>query len=238
MLQESWDYTQVYRSPTVDGTYAQIGINIAIATSTFFDVDGTSTNYYKIRFYSSTDLVYSSFSTPMLGITEADQYTRLINAVTILGTLGAVGPDANNNFSIFGMSINQNVVEAIVDQVYDYTTELIGEGQMASTEATIIRRIKGFISTYSAVKILTVLTGISITVHFNYTSGGLNIQKSAVSQMASMMTQYTIESNRWRKLLLTRAIVSKQTDLDLTLINEQEPEGSGIQQITYDFPGI
>lgn len=236
LTQTSWTHTKVERSATLAGVYTEIG-SVAIATSYYFDIDGTSTNYYKIRFYDSSALTYSDYSTPIIGTTDTDVFSHTVKAVTILGTLGAIGPDSNNDYSIFGMKLNQTVAESIVEQVYDYTAELIGDDAMTSTDTSTIRKIKGFVSAYSALKILDVLNGIAITTHFNYSSGGLNVQKPVIGQMAAMTARYSKETNKWRRLILTRGKVNSSTDLQLTLINEVEPSGSGIQRISYDFPG-
>jgi len=244
-IDSSWTHAYIDRSTTELGVYVNIGSQL-IADSTYFDINGTSTSWYKIRFYDSVTLTFSDYSSPMQGVSETlltgeAENTILvnsINSVSLMSSMGATGP-VSGQYTIFGMAIHQNTVEALVSQAYDYTTELIGEGAIVATDTSTVRKIKGFISSYAAIRILAVLTGTSITTHFNYTSGGLNIQKPAVSQMAAMVVQYTAENNRWRKLLLTRAIVTTTTaDLQLSIINEADPIGSGIQRVSYDFPGI
>jgi hypothetical protein len=143
------------------------------------------------------------------------------------------------------MKINQNVAEALVDEAYEYTTELIGETGIAATDSNTVRKVKGFVSRYSALKILGVLNGVAITTHFNYSSGGLNIQKPVIGQMVALMEFYKIETRKWQKLLLSRAIVTTgavvsagSSDLSLAIPNEQSPEGSGISVIGYDQPNL
>jgi hypothetical protein len=242
---ETWTHTKIERSATQTGTYAEIG-SVLIAISNYFDIDGTSTSWYKIRFYDSAALIYSEYSDAIQGVSTAtltgqatnDILLRTITGVNILGALGAIGPDSNGNYTLFGMSLHQNTAEMIVSQCYDYTTELIGEDAITDTTPSIIRRVRGFVSNYSALRILAILAGVSITKHFNYTSGGLNVQKPAVSQMRAMLEHYAWETRRWQKLLLTRAVVETQDDLNLYIINEEAPIGSGITFISYDFGGI
>jgi hypothetical protein len=215
---------------------------VAIATSYYFDVDGTSTDYYKIRFFDGSN--YSGYSDPFLGTADADMFVRTVNAVTLLGTLGAVGPDSSNNFIVFGMKINQNVAEALIDEAYEYTTELIGETAIAATDSNTVRRVKGFVSRYSALKILGVLNGVAITTHFNYSSGGLNVQKPLIGQMASLMNFYKLETRKWQKILLSRAIVTTgasvsagSSDLQLSIMSEYD-EDSGISVVSYDAENL
>ncbi len=242
---ETWSHTIIERCATETGTYVEIG-SVLIATSNYFDINGTSSSWYKIRFYDSVNLVYSEYSTALQGVSESvitgqstnDILNRTITSVNILGAMGALGPDSSGNYTLFEMAVSQNTAEAIVQQCYDYCTELIGEAAMISTDSSQIRRIKGFVSNYAALRILGILNGVGIYTHFNYTSLSVNIQKPLVSQMAAMITQYTIETNKWRKLLLTRGLVGKQTDLELDIINETPFTGSGITKISFDFPGI
>jgi len=241
LTQTSWDFVKIEKASSISGSYSEIA-SVAISISYYFDPYGLTTDYYKIRFFDSTNNVYSDYSDAMPGTpdstitgqAENDIFKRTLTGINILGTLGASGPDSNGNFTLFGMLIHQNVAESIVRQCYNYTTELVGESTMVLTDNSTVRKVEGFVSNYSALRILGILNGVVITTHFNYTSGGLNIQKPAVSQMKALMDVYSWECRRWQKLLLTRGIVSKQTDLNMSIINEQEPTGSGITVITFD----
>lgn len=237
LLTSSWTHTKIERSTSQAGIYVEIG-SVAIATSTYFDINGTSSSWYRIRFYDSSQLIYSDYSTPLQGTTDTNVFKYNITAVTVLGTLGANGPDSNNDYTLFGMKINQNVAQSIVEQCYNYTTELIGESAIIQTDNSTVRKVTGFVTNYSALRILGILAGVSITTHFNYSAGGLNIQKPAVGQIRAMLDMYSWETRRWSKLLLTRSRVSTQTDMDMSIINEQEPEGSGIAIITYDAKNL
>ncbi len=243
----TWTHVRIERSTTENGSYTEIttGSGQAIADSTYFDVNGTSTSWYKIRFYDSANGVYSDYSaalqgevdTVLTGQSTNDIFKRTVTAVDVLGTLGASGPSSTGDYTVFGMAINQAVAEAIVRQCYNYTTELVGESRMVSSLGTDVRPINGFISSYSALRILGILAGVSITTHYNYTSGGLNIQKPAVSQIKAMLDLYSWETRRWSKILLTRAHVETQTDLDMSVINETSNK-SGVTYISYDYPNL
>jgi hypothetical protein len=74
----SWDQTKIYRSESETGTYTLL-TTLAVATTSYFDETGDSTNYYKIAFYNSSTTIqgpYSSAfyasSTPTLYITTTE----------------------------------------------------------------------------------------------------------------------------------------------------------------------
>ena len=227
-----WTHTQVLRSATENGTYSQISL-VAISTSNYYDSEGTSTSWYKIRFYDSVNLIYSEYSNPLQGtIFSREMLDRTVTAVTVLGTLGAIGPDSCGNYSIFGMAISQQVAEKAVEQSYNYAEALIGETKM--TDSAYAYRVEGFVSDFSALRILAILCGISIPSHFNFSAGGLNVQKPVVGQMKQTIDMYMYSCKRWQKMLLTRGIMNKQTDLSMYPLNEYSPALSGNVYITYD----
>lgn len=238
----TWTDVRIERSSTQLGVYTQIASQ-AISDSTYFDVNGLTTDWYKIRFFDSVNSVASGYSESLQGTTELvitgqatnDILKRTITGVNILGSLGASGPDTDGNYNLFGMKIHQNVAEATVRQCYNYCTELIGESRMVLTDNNSVRQIEGYITSYAALRILGILAGVSITTHYNYTLGGFNVQKPAVSQIAAMMDLYRDETKRWSKVLLTRGIATTgPTNLSLAIINEQAPQGSGIMIVTFD----
>jgi len=240
MIAESWTHTQVWRSATIDGVYTQIGSNVAIATSYYFDIDGTSTHYYKIRFFDSSASVYSSYSDPIVGTADNinnDLFTRTVNAITLLGTLGAVGPDSSANYTLYGMTINQNVAEELISQAYDYCAELVGDDRMASVATADTRPINGFLKTYSALLILNVLNGQAINMAFNYNVNGYSIQKPVVAQLKETIATTKLNLRKWQKILLTRYAVGENPGMDMTIINETE-EDSGIEYVTVDAPSL
>ncbi len=237
----TWDTVKIESSSLEAGPYTEISTQ-AITDSTYFDPQGTTSTWYRIRFYDTTNDVNSAYSTVMRGTSDIDSFTHTIDTITILGTLGASGPDTDDNFTLYGMKINQSVAESIVSQCYEYTTELIGAAAIVATDASTVRKVRGFVSNYAALRILGILNGVAITKHFNYSSGGLNIQKPVVGQMAAMMEYYKGEVNRWRKLLLTRAIVDTGTyaapsDLELAIPNAKE-EDSTVKVVGYDSASV
>jgi hypothetical protein len=62
----SYDKTYIYRATSQGGTYAEI-TNQLIADNEYFDIDGETTNWYKIRFYNSTAIKWSNYSEELQG---------------------------------------------------------------------------------------------------------------------------------------------------------------------------
>lgn len=81
-----YDQVYVYRAPSEGETYVEIAAGQAITDNTYFDEDGFTTSWYKIRFYNSTSENYSSYSDPMQGGTYLGycslNYVRELNNLT------------------------------------------------------------------------------------------------------------------------------------------------------------
>lgn len=156
----------------------------------------------------------------------------------VLGNLGnPLYSSTTNDYTVYGMSLPAVSLGLQVEVAYDYVLELLGAA--ALTEPTNYNKIKLFMADFATLRVLGTLEGQVITKHYNYTSGGLNIQKPAVGQMAAMVEHYKGEVARWRKLLLTRAHVDTgPANLELAVPNERSPEGSGVAVITYDSKSL
>ncbi len=62
-----WENTEIYRSNTETGTYILQG-TVAVSDTSFYDCDGQSTSWYKIRFTSTTGAcTESDYSDPIQG---------------------------------------------------------------------------------------------------------------------------------------------------------------------------
>lgn len=64
--QVSYDNVSIERSTSETGTYTEIATQ-AITDNTYFDIDGSSSNWYKIRFYEDASSTYSDYSGPIQG---------------------------------------------------------------------------------------------------------------------------------------------------------------------------
>jgi len=127
-----------------------------------------------------------------------------------------------------------------IETAYDYVYELLGAS--ALTQSANYNKIKLFMADVATLRVLGTLEGQVITKHFNYSSGGLNVQKPAVGQMATMVEHYKSEVSKWRKMLLTRAHVDTGTysvpaDLEISIPNAKE-EDSDVKVVTYDSASL
>lgn len=66
LTEATYDQVLIYRSTSQGGTYVQISTQAA-TDNTYFDYEGTSSNWYKIRFYQTSTAAYSTFSAPIQG---------------------------------------------------------------------------------------------------------------------------------------------------------------------------
>ena len=64
--ESTYDKVYIYRSDSKDGTYSEIH-NQDISDNTYYDMEGSTTNWYKIRFYDSVNTIWSDYSDPMQG---------------------------------------------------------------------------------------------------------------------------------------------------------------------------
>ncbi|TRZ83633.1 hypothetical protein D4R86_00415 [bacterium] len=72
-VQTDWNATHVYRAATEDGVYELVETVSPISTTSYWDIAGVSTDYYKIAFYNTTTLVegtqsaaiYATSTTPL-----------------------------------------------------------------------------------------------------------------------------------------------------------------------------
>ena len=81
----TYDNTEIYRSDAKDGTYSLLATQV-IADNTYFDIDGTTSSWYKVRFKLASGPKYSSYSKPIRGGTAHGYCTvddlRLLTGLT------------------------------------------------------------------------------------------------------------------------------------------------------------
>jgi len=162
---------------------------------------------------------------------------RLEANAIVLANLGSpTFSTTTNNYTVYGMPLSITSLGMQIEMAFDYVYELLGSA--ALTEPTNYNKIKLFMADFATLRVLGTLQGQVIIKHFNYSSGGLNVQKPAVSQMNALVEHYTKQVSLWRKMLLTRAIVDKgPADLDMAIPNEKIA-GSGIMTINYDSASV
>lgn len=61
----TYNQTLIYRAASKYGTYSLAATLTNIRTSKYIDTAGTSSSWYKIRFYDSTNAIYSDYSAPI-----------------------------------------------------------------------------------------------------------------------------------------------------------------------------
>lgn len=64
-----FDTTYIYRSSSENGTYSEI-TNQDISDNTYCDEDGSTSSWYKVRFYDSDTSTFSAYSDPLQGGTH------------------------------------------------------------------------------------------------------------------------------------------------------------------------
>lgn len=155
----------------------------------------------------------------------------------VLANLGSPSfSTTTSNYTVYGMPLHITSLSMQIEVAYDDVYELLGAS--ALTDSLNYNKIKLYMADFATLRVLGVLEGHVITKHFNYSSGGLNVQKPAVGQMAAMVAHYKSEVAKWRKRLLTRVIVNTGTyttpnDLLISIPNESDDE-TGIKVISYD----
>ena len=70
----TYDQAKVYRATSQTGAYSNI-VTQAIADTSYFDIDGTTSNWYKITFYKTVTAEESAYSDPIQGGTFANLCT-------------------------------------------------------------------------------------------------------------------------------------------------------------------
>jgi hypothetical protein len=159
------------------------------------------------------------------------------NAIVLSNFGNPTFSTTTSSYTIYGMTLHITSLAMQIEMAFDYVYELLGAA--ALTEPTNYNKIKLFLADFATLRVLGTLQGQVITKHFNYSSGGLNVQKPAVGQMAAMVEHYTKQVSLWRKMLLIRAIIDKgPSDLEIAIPNEKDPEGSGIMVIDYDSASV
>lgn len=120
--ESSWDYVKIYRATSEEGSYTEI-VEQAIANLTYYDEDGTTTSWYKIKYYKSSDETYSSFSDPIQA--RANYYTTPKKVKKYL--------QLTNDFS----DSTKPSLNTIMDWIFEAEDEVDGECKHAFRETTV-----------------------------------------------------------------------------------------------------
>lgn len=160
-----------------------------------------------------------------------------VNAMVLANFNSPTFTASTSTYKIFGMTVPITTISMAIENAFDYTSELMGDSAMI--EVTNFRKIKLFCADYATLRVLDVLNGVAIHTHYNYSSGGFNVQKPVIGQMAAMIEEYRQKVKRGQKLILTRGKVDTgPVNMDVSIINERAPQGSGVEIVTYDAPNL
>lgn len=196
---------QVWRATSKTGTYSQVGSNTNIEVdqtfSEFEDTGGTSTSWYKIRFYNSTSNTYSDYSDPVQGSGYTDDSVK-----ALMDRIYTIGNDPDRK--VIGESemltiLNDAYRIAIaktmkadrtfylkrgyVDVVDSYDTGTVSVSDSGTTvtgvgttwtSAMVGRKIRFYNEGY-AYTIATVTPSTSLTLTESYNGNGSNLSGSA-----------------------------------------------------------
>lgn len=120
--ESDWTDVKIYRSTTEEGDYTLIKTQL-IANLTYYDIDGSDTNWYKIKYYKSSDETYSSYSDPIQARTE--YYTTMINVKNYL--------QLTNDFT----DSTKPSLNTIMDWIFDAEDEIDNDTRHSWRETTI-----------------------------------------------------------------------------------------------------
>jgi len=84
----TWTHSRIYRAASETGSYSQVGSDIASGTYYYYDVSGTTSNWYEVSYYDSGNTVESSKTDPMQGgdyrgYTTVEELRKFTGATTI-----------------------------------------------------------------------------------------------------------------------------------------------------------
>ena len=130
-----YDYAYIYRSDSEAGTYSDLA-NQAISDNVYFDEDGTTTKWYKVRFYDSANTKWSTYSDPMQGGTFYGYCS--IDDVRMLTGLASTDVTDSQLYDLlqFAMAqLNAEINVKIVRELIEYIDE-VRENDIDSSNTT------------------------------------------------------------------------------------------------------
>jgi len=118
----SFDRTYIYRATSKTGTYTQVAYQ-SISDNTYFDPDGSSAYWYKIRFYSTTDDVWSDYSEPIQG-GDFKTYATIEDIRLLAGVPSSVTDSQLYDLLTFAQArVNRDVGVKIEDEKVEYISK-------------------------------------------------------------------------------------------------------------------
>lgn len=118
----SYDKTYIYRATSIDGNYEEIASQ-SISDNTYFDIDGSESYYYKIRFYDSVNDKWSLFSEPMQG-GEFFGYCSIDDIRLLTGIPSTVTDSELYDLQIYAQAqVNKDISVMINDEQIEYISK-------------------------------------------------------------------------------------------------------------------
>ena len=116
----SFDKAYIYRATTEAGEYSEIA-NQVITDNTYSDEDGSTTSWYKIRFFNSSSENWSAYSDAMQGGTFIGYCSMAdFRAVTNLTTSCISDADAYDLITMAAYQINGDINTKVIRERIDY----------------------------------------------------------------------------------------------------------------------
>lgn len=139
----SFSHAYIYRATSEDGTYTNIA-NQVITDNTYSDEDGSTSSWYKIRFYNSTSGNYSSYSTAMQGGTFVGYCSMAdFRAITNLTTSCISDADTYDLITMAAYQINGDLNTKVIRERVDYLDSTRENDVNGTTTTFYVKNWKG-----------------------------------------------------------------------------------------------
>ena len=150
----------------------------------------------------------------------------------VLALLNATDKDKDNQYTIFGMIINESAIDYAITLAYNYIAELIGSVEIELSANR--NKVVGFGVDLSMLRVWATLGGISIPTHFNYKTGDLTITKIVSPIIEANVDLYLQSIKRWIKIMLSGSWTAVNEQDNLAYTSPIYDDNYGYDSITYD----
>jgi len=138
-----YDYVYIDRASSEGGTYTNIA-NQLITDNTYCDEDGSTTSWYKIRFYDSSSGSYSTYSDEMQGGTFIGYCSMAdFRAVTNLTTSCISDADAYDLITMAAYQINGDMNTKVIRERVEYLDSTRENDINGTTTTFYVKNWKG-----------------------------------------------------------------------------------------------
>ena len=150
----------------------------------------------------------------------------------IMALLNAGDITVDGEITIFGMVINQAVIEYGISLGYTYIYELIGSDNIAVAASK--NKIVACLTDMTMLRVWGTLAGVSINTHYNYKIGDATISKNVHPMIEMNLKLYGDSVKMWKKFLLSANWASVGEQEDLTFESPIYSDDLGHDYVTYD----